>query len=132
MPNLRVNVAIKQRSPLFDVAKSKAAAKRAIIQVNDAIAQEGVLRIKARLDRVLQNPTGYYRSKVVVDRRQIYRGITDSNVVYGGWLEGVTARNKTTRFKGYWTFQTIRQELARDKSAIAAPIIEQLIKELKG
>jgi hypothetical protein len=132
MPDFRVNVSVQQRGPLFDIAKSKAAAKRMVVEVNDAIATEGVNRVRVRLGRVLRNPTGFYSSNVVVDRRQVYRGVSDSNVVYGGWVEGVDPRNRTTRFKGYHTFQIVRQELLRDKSQIAQPIIDKFINELQG
>lgn len=132
MPQFRVNVDVKQKGALFDVASSKAAARRAVIEVNEAIAQEGVDRVRRRLDMVLVNPTGFYRSRIQVERREVYRGISDGGVVYGGWLEGVSSRNRTTRFKGYRTFRTIHQELNRDKEAIAAPIIAKLVRELNG
>lgn len=132
MPQFRVNVKQTTKGILFDQGATKAAAARAVIRINDAIATEGVRRVQARLDQVLVNPTGYYRSRVTVERRSVYRGISDSNVVYGGYLEGVARNNKTTRFKGYHTFRKIRQELAQDKEKIAAPIVAALAKELRG
>ncbi len=132
MPQFRVNTTVKQKGMLMNAAKSKAAAQRAIIEVNEAIAQEGVDRIKRRLDMVLVNPTGFYRSNIQIERREIYRGLSDNNVVYGGWLEGVSSRNRTTRFKGYKTFRLIQQELKNDKEQIAQPIITQLVRELSS
>lgn len=130
MPKFRVNVSTTQKGILFDVAKSKAAAKRAVIQVNEAIALETVTRIQTQLDRVLQHPTGHYRSRVQVVRKDIYRGVSDGGVVYGGYLEGVAKNNNTTRFKGYRTFRTVKQGIERDKDIIAAPVIKRLAKEL--
>lgn len=132
MPQFRVNVKVQQRGLIFNAAASKAAARRAVIEVNEAIAQEGVDRVQRRLDQVLVHPTGYYRSRVTVERREIYRGVSDSNVIYGGWLEGVSSRNRTTRFKGYRTFRTVKQELDRDSVQIATPVVHKLVKELSS
>lgn len=132
MPKVRVNVSVKLKGNIFNASVSKAAGQRMLTNVNDIIAQEGVRRVKARLGQVLQNPTGYYESRIQVDRRTQYRGISDGGVVYGGWLEGVDSRNKTTRFKGYRTFRIIRQEINRDKERIATPAIEQYIKEMNS
>lgn len=132
MPSFRVNVTIKQKGILFDKAKSKAAAQRAVIRVNEALAVETVTRIQSRLDQVLQNPTGYYRSNIQVTRRSVYRGVSDGGVIYGGYLEGVAKNNKTTRFKGYRTFRTVKQEVDRDKERIAAPEVKRLARELSG
>ena len=101
-----------------------------VININETIAQEGVSRVKARLGQVLQNPTGYYESNIAVLRRAIYRGIWDSNVVYGGWLEGVTDRNRTSRFKGYHTFRLVKQSLDRDSVSLAAPVVAAYIREM--
>ena len=37
--------------------------------------------------------------------------ISDSGVVYGPWLEGVSSRNQATRFKGYAIFRRTRDKL---------------------
>lgn len=130
MPQFRVNVKVEQKGTLFNAAASKAAANRAVVQVNEALAQEGVNRVQSRLRQVLKNPTGFYESRVQVERRATYRGFSDSNAVYGGWLEGTSSLNRSTRFKGYRTFRTVREGLNRDKAAIAAPIIRKLVEEL--
>jgi hypothetical protein len=130
MPNFRVNVKVEQKGAIFKASNTKAAAARMVIGINDDIAQEGVTRILTLLGRALQNPTGFYESRIVVDRRQTYRGITDSGVVYGGWLEGITTRNSTTRFKGYHVFRTVQQQLAQEKEQLAAPAVQRCIEEL--
>lgn len=130
MPKFRLNVKASQKGQIFNAANTKASAKRMVITINDTIAQEGVNRIRARLRQVLQNPTGFYSSNIAVDRRQIYRGIWDQGVVYGGWLEGVSSRNRTTRFKGYHTFRLIKQELDRDSVTIAQPLVDNFVREM--
>ncbi len=130
MPQFRVNVTVTQKGTLFNAAASQAAAQRAVIQVNEALAQEGVNRVKTRLRAVLQNPSGYYQRNIIVERRAVYRGFSDNNVIYGGWLEGTSSMNRAKRFKGYRTFRTVRQELNRDKKNIAEPIVKKLVEEL--
>lgn len=132
MPNARVNVTVKQKGQIFNAASSKAAATRMVTQINETLAQEGVNRIKARLGHVLQHPTGYYRSRIRVDKRSTYRGITDGGVIYGGWLEGVSSRNRTTRFKGYHTFREVTQQLSKDKAKLAQPLVNKFIAEMNG
>lgn len=132
MPKFRLNVTVEQRGPLFDIAPSKAAASRATVKANDRLAEETKARIDARLRTVLVNPTGYYQSRIRVVRGTTYRGVDDSNAVYGGWLEGVSHRNRATRFKGYRTFRMVRQSVERDKADIVAPVISQLVRELGG
>lgn len=130
MPDMRMNVKISQKGAVFQASKTKAAAQRMIIQINDALAQEGVNQVLAYLGHVLKNPSGYYESKIAVDRRQVYRGVTDSNVIYGGYLEGVSSLNQRTRFPGYHTFRTVKQQLDRDKEKIAAPFVRKFIEEM--
>jgi hypothetical protein len=130
MPAFRINVKAHHKGPIFNASATKAAGNRMVININEAIAQEGVNMVRARLDTVLQHPTGYYRSRIAIERRQTYRGIWDQNVIYGGWLEGVTSRNRTSRFKGYRTFRRVKQELDNRQEAIARPMVAQYVREL--
>jgi hypothetical protein len=126
-----MNIEITQKSRIFNKALTKAAATRAVTAANEALAEEAYRRVKARLSQVLRNPTGYYESKIQVVRGTQFRGVDDGGVVYGGWLEGISSRNRTTRFKGYRTFRTIKQEMQREKGRIAEPIVRRLIREVK-
>ncbi|HTS05693.1 MAG TPA: hypothetical protein VMP68_08925 [Candidatus Eisenbacteria bacterium] len=132
MPQFRVNVAIATKGEIFKASAVKAAATRMVTDINEAIAIEGVRLISARLQQVLQHPTGHYQSRIQVVRGQTYRGISDGGVIYGGWLEGVSSRNRTTRFKGYHTFREIKQQLNKDKDKIAAPMVKRFIEEMGG
>ncbi len=130
MPKFRLNVTIKQKGQIFNSSATRAEGRLMVTNINDALAQEGVRRVKSRLGQVLQNPTGYYESRIQVDRRSQYRGISDGGVVYGGWLEGVDSRNKTTRFKGYRTFRIVMQELNRDKERLAQPLVDDYVRRM--
>lgn len=132
MPQVRVNVKMETKGAIFNAAKSKAAASRMIIGINETIAQEGVDRVRARLSQVLRSPSGYYQSQIAVQRRQIYRGYWDNNVVYGGWLEGTSSRNASTRFKGYHTFRLVKQTLDNDAVGLAQPFVTRFVNEMNG
>lgn len=131
MPQFRLNVTVKQKGAVFNAATTKAAAARMIVSINEALAQEGVNRVKQRLGQVLQHPTGYYESRIQVVKRSVYRGVSDGGVIYGGWLEGISSRNRTTRFKGYHTFRMVQQELAKDKEKLAQPFVNKFVQEMR-
>lgn len=89
-----------------------------------------VSMIQSRLNVVLQHPTGYYKSRVMF-RSQGDRGIvTDSGVVYGPWLEGVSKRNSTTRFKGYATFRRVHQAIEARAGDIADDVVQRYVGDL--
>jgi len=132
MPAFRVNVKVEHKGAVFNASATKAAGQRMTTRINDTLAQIGVDRIKDRLRQVLQNPTGYYQSRITVDRRSQARLITDGGVIYGGWLEGVSSRNRATRFKGYRTFRIVQQQLAKDKAALAQPYVDQYVREMNS
>jgi hypothetical protein len=132
MPKFRLNVKVTQKGAVFNASATKANATRMVTRINEALAQEAVNRIGQRLGKVLQNPTGYYQSKIQVVKRQQYRGVSDGGVLYGGWLEGIDARNSTSRFKGYHTFRTVAQSMAQDKAKIAQPFVNKFVAEMNG
>lgn len=82
-----------------------------IAEMNDDMGQLVHNAVKLRLGQVLQNPTGYYESRVVTDVSQGEVSISDSGVIYGPWLEGTSSRNGRSRFKGYATFRKVSQDI---------------------
>lgn len=132
MPFFRVNVSTSQKGTIFSASATQAAARRMTVGINEAIAQEGVNRLLKMARADFKNPTGHYESLVEVEKRQTYRGVWDNNAIYGGWLEGVSSRNKTTRFKGYRLFRRTKQELDRDKLALSQKYVTQFTRELNN
>lgn len=130
MPN--INVSVNRRGPVFNIGQAESRAKQMITSINEAVAQEGLKRVHAHLAQNLQHPTGHYQSRIVIDRKATQRFVGDSRVKYGGWLEGVTSRNRATRFKGYHTFRTVKESLDRDSAKIAEPIVAQFAREMNS
>lgn len=111
--------------PLFD-GRAKAAMGDFANEIENDVANYGVDLVRARLDKVLKHPTGYYRSHVT----QTDGHINDSNVVYGPWLEGVGSRNKKSRFKGYKTFRLVFQELDDKAGPMAADLLPKYVERM--
>ena len=61
--------------------------------------------------------TGFFRRSVHA-RHSSRSGTIESNVVYGPWLERVSARNALTRFKGYQSFRKTGQWLEKQADRV--------------
>lgn len=103
----------------------------------DLIAQLGEDAVKAELDNVLQNPTGYYRSQIssaVKNSRTSTSDVVlhDSGVIYGPWLAGTGSRNATTRFKGYAHWRKAAQRMEELAPRVMVSTLRQLVRKLGG
>ena len=77
-------------------------------------------------------PGGHYRRNIHPTIYGAQAQIDDSEVLYGPWLEGVSSRNESTRFKGYSSFRRASQWLQEQAPDVAAKHAERLVKELGG
>jgi hypothetical protein len=75
-----------------------------------------------------KNPTGWYRSHVTPKKVGPLWMIQDSGVVYGPWLAGTSARNRTSRFKGYNHWRRAVAFVNR----IAKPTTERIVARVLG
>lgn len=105
-----------------------------IFSAQEHIAQEAEKKVKAfqsLLFRYQSSPPTGYATRHVRTRVQASRHIvTDSAIVYGPWLEGVSERNKTTRFKGYAIFRRTARSISNRAVDIAMPRIHALCEML--
>ena len=76
--------------------------------------------------------TGHYRRNIHPMVKDLYGRIDDGGVVYGPWLEGVSSRNQTTRFKGYASFRRTAQFMRKQVRAIMQRRMGRAIQELGG
>ncbi|TVZ96520.1 hypothetical protein [Streptomyces sp. BK340] len=123
MPGIDFNVRTAKRGPMFDGRTAKAMhAYRDEISLR--IAEEGEKLIRQRLKVVLQHPTGYYESRISVDRAGDGYRVSDGGVIYGPWLEGTGSRNSpVTRFPGYATFRRTKPLVDKRAREIAVRLL---------
>ena len=88
--------------------------------------------ILTQLGSVLQNPTGNYEGLIAGERTSSGWRVSDSNCIYGPWLEGVGSRNATTKFKGYATFRKVYGEVDAMVVRTVQPAFIKYVNELNG
>lgn len=115
--------------PLFD-SRADAAFADYAEDLEAEIAQEGVDLVQQYLGMFLKHPTGYYQSRIRVEQRGTQHMVTDSGVVYGPWLAGVSSRNQSTRFKGYKHWRLATQELEKRSGKIAQRLMPRLLRRI--
>lgn len=123
------SIQVRSTGPIFDGSLDRAtsaATERAL----DRIADQGVNLVHQRLHQVLRHPTGNYERHVITNRAFGDRAVTDGRSVKGPWLEGVSARNQSTRFKGYQTFRRATAALEQLAAGIADRTISDRIRGL--
>lgn len=120
---------IRKVGPFFDF-RARRAVKRALQESQHDIAGRGVDLVLLRLGTVLREPTGYYESEIQTERVGGEIAVTDGDVIYGPWLEGVGSRNRTTRFKGYFTFRLVHQQLEREAGGITERVFVKYTREM--
>lgn len=123
MPEAFFNASMVRRGPLF-TGKTAAALTAYADQVSYKIATYAEDQIRQRLPQVLKHPTGYYQSRITVDRSGDGYMVSDGGVVYGPWLEGTGSRNyPVTVFRGYSTFRRTKALVDRKAPAIAQELL---------
>ena len=125
------SVEMTANGPVFD-GTAKQTIKKNLAATKKALGDDIVAQIQQRLDGVLVNPTGHYRSQIDYSILQGSGALVahDRGGVYGPWLEGTGSRNRTTRFKGYATFRKTLQQVQADVNKVAAEHIRVTVKEL--
>lgn len=120
---------VEFRGPLFD-RRAEAAFADYAEDLEAEIAQEGVDLVQRYLGAFVKHPTGYYSSRIRVEQRGTQHMVTDSGVVYGPWLAGVSERNRSTRFKGYKHWLLATQELEKRSGRIAQRLMPRLLRRI--
>lgn len=123
MPGIEFDARMVRRGPMF-TGRTAAALRTYADEIGYKVATYAEDQIQARLREVLQHPTGYYQSRITVDRAGTGYRVSDGGVVYGPWLEGTGSRNApVTRFAGYATFRRTKALVDRKAPAIAEELL---------
>lgn len=121
--------------PLFDQT-----ADDVLDELRDKIAHDGAEWAREQLAQVHMDKTGRARGGFQENLRLVKRNAgwavpapMITGVVWGPWLEGVSKRNASTRFKGYHLFRDVREQLRNGKAQeIADKALEELLPKLGG
>jgi hypothetical protein len=76
--------------------------------------------------------TGNYRRNISTTITGLNAVITDGGVIYGPWLEGVSSRNTTTRFKGYASFRRVGQWVEKQQMRVLRAHIGRFVRRASG
>lgn len=125
-------VEVIAKGPLFD--------GRALVQ-SDVFLAEAVTAVaiaaKAEVDHNLaasiRHPGSppYYQSQINIARHDLDQVVNDGMVIYGPWLEGVGSRNRTTRFKGYFSFRRAKQAIEQRVPTLVEPALARFLGRLR-
>lgn len=94
-----------------------------------AAAQAEVHQI---LDQSIKRPTPYYETQITTSRLGPDVVVHDRGIVYGPWLEGVSERNRRTRFKGYAAFRRSAQRTQARVPELVAVVYRRMLSRLGG
>jgi len=76
--------------------------------------------------------TGFYRRNISTRFSNLSGLISDGGVVYGPWLEGISSRNDTTRFKGYATFRRVGEGLRIKSRKVIEKHLRRFVSRMNG
>jgi hypothetical protein len=117
------SVKIETRGIIFDRVRTAAILEEFLADAKNHVARAGEAMLGNYGHMFFKNPTGNWESNIRTDIVSTDRVISD-NVVYNSWLEGVSERNKTTRFKGYKLWRLTTQDLNKQKSVICEFVLK--------
>lgn len=98
----------------------------------DQVGAQGLADWHENLDRSIRHPTPYYETQPTVQERGGEAVVHDRGVIYGPWLEGVGSRNKTTRFKGYFSLRRAADSTRAKVDRVVRPAVERFVTKLGG
>lgn len=102
--------------PFFE--KGPSGVQDAIREATEELIETGENLVKDELYSGHGLVTGHLRRSVAGEMTGPLSGIIDTPVIYGPWVEGVSRRNDSSRFKGYAMFRKAAQKLDEDAEAI--------------
>ncbi len=98
------------------------------------VAKAGEDQIRERVGRRAKHPSGSFAG--AVHTKDFKKGRTIQadypQILYGPWLEGVSTRNASTRFKGYRMFRLTRTWLRRNYMTLIQDLLTEAVAKLNA
>lgn len=121
-----ITIDVSSSGPLFD-GRAEAAVVAFLDEAKQEVGSQGLADVHQLLDASIRHPTPYYETQILVERQANDVVVHDRGIIYGPWLEGVGSRNRTTRFKGYFSFRRARQSLEGKVPGIAERVLQRYL-----
>ena len=124
-------VSVQAHGPVFD-----GRAERELQDASDEwvrnLATTGASVVRQNMNASFRTQTPHAR--LLVEARPEAPGwmIWQQRLIYGPWLEGTGSRNRTTRFKGYWSFRRAVSVINARAVAIGQPIVAKWVAKMNG
>lgn len=115
---------VELSGPIFD-ARAQRVVDAMLDDAAQAVAERAQNDVRETIQSKAVRRTGNYERHVQIDRAGNDRQVNDGGIVYGPWLEGVSRRNHSTRFRGYAQFRRATQQLAGRTGEIAEPAVRR-------
>lgn len=115
---MQLEVHVDTSGPIFTHKADRIAAE-AVDAIQDSVGKQAISEVHQILDVSIRNPTPYYETQIIKERVASDVVVHDRGIVYGPWLEGISERNRTTRFKGYFSFRRATHRVRLQVPAIA-------------
>lgn len=125
-----ITIEVSSHGPIFD-GRAQAAVTEFLDEAKQEVGNQGFADVHQLLDASIRHPTPYYETQILVERQGDDVVVHDRGVIYGPWLEGVGSRNRTTRFKGYFSFRRARQALEGKAPAIAERVLQRYLPRME-
>ena len=116
MARTRINVTVS--GPLFD-GRAAQVVRDWLDATKREVADMGVRELDAITMDKSGRGTGHYQSMITTRVVKYNDVLITDPVIYGPWLEGVSKRNQSTRFKGYHLWRRTRLRLRRTFKDVA-------------
>lgn len=132
MGSLKVNLKLDASGPLANGGMAKAADKWTE-NTSQALADEAVRMLKAfPMDKSGRSKGGFAANLNPVRKSlntMVIHGPTVRGVTWAPWLEGITDRNRSTKFRGYHLFRKTAAALNRIAPDIGQKELDKLLGE---
>jgi hypothetical protein len=127
MPGLEIEAYVRAEGPVWRRLINRKM-DLASEEISKQLAEKGKELVLGHLAAVLVNPTGYYESQIDIEPVGVGYRVSDSDVIYGNWLEGTESRNKPRPgFPGYHTFQTVKDQLEEEAPRTARLVVREYL-----
>lgn len=103
-----------------------------LAEMRYALAAQALADVQLNLDQSIQHPTPYYETQITLQERVDDWVVHDRGIAYGPWLEGVSQRNRTTKFKGYHAFRRAVESATRRAPQLLGRIAREWIGRMGG